>query len=269
MTEEIQKISNVKYTVTEEVINRKWTTVGSKRRQLLTLSDWTQLTDSNLSPTAKHYWKTWRQKIRNIKRSAVTNPEDALELLKTLEKQSPEMLNYDNDPEIENKTDDLTVERLNRLLDEKINAILPQLITGNDVTNILNEKVEELKKQLMSVTEKIELHHDLTIAKLQVSEKINEGYNKSFPKLYSDTELFNEAVEFKIKPEGKYPLLEVWSKIYLTSLDAMAEIVIANKKNWLRDFCASEETHLNWIMRIEGATDIGQLQQILEEFNVN
>src|SRR5665213_2808580 len=92
MTPKIKKLSNVQYTVTDEVILRKWSEVISKRNKLLNLSDWTQLPDCNLPANIQRLWLKWREKIRNIKKSTVTDPSKALSLLLNLEKQIPEKL---------------------------------------------------------------------------------------------------------------------------------------------------------------------------------
>lgn len=261
MIEEIQKITNVEYTLTEEVINRKWSVVSSKRRQLLTLSDWTQLADSNVPPAIRHQWKVWRQKIRNIRRVTVTNPTDALELLKSLERQSLESLNYDDVEDSEIKPDDLTMETVKQLIEARINEIIPQLLSVNDVGNILNEKLNEFKK---SLTHR-DLSDDLAIAKLQAIDLINETYAKKVSPIFPQTELFNEVIDYKVDhlDMGEYPLMEVWKNSYGYSLDEVAAHIIVMKKAWLKALCDTESQRLARIQMIERAKNMEELRQTI------
>lgn len=267
MSEEIQKITNVEYTLTDEVIARKWATVGGKRRQLLNLSDWTQLADCNLSPAVRHYWKVWRQKVRNITRNTVTHPDDALQLLKTLETQSPAALNYDEFPEIEPSQDEITIEKINQLLDARISEIIPQFTSANDVTTLLDEKLRDFKQSMQP--KPVELDNGIHLAKMQLMDIIDRKFYEFRPSAqiqHVHTELFNEAVNFKVNMLGNYPLLKIWARNYSKSLTEMADIAISQKKTWLKSTCLAEEERLGWIKKVENATVVDELKLLLHDF---
>ena len=54
-----------------------WQSVNTKRQNILTKTDWTQLPDSGLSPTKKLQWKTYRQRIRDLTKT-FNKPENVV-----------------------------------------------------------------------------------------------------------------------------------------------------------------------------------------------
>jgi len=64
--------------VTQEEADKKlseqWEIIRLGRNDLLTKSDWTQLTDSPLTAEKKEEWATYRQKLRDMPQSDGSNP---------------------------------------------------------------------------------------------------------------------------------------------------------------------------------------------------
>jgi hypothetical protein len=52
-----------------------WTDLRTRRNQLLTASDWTQLADTHMSQDKKDAWATYRQELRDLPET-VTSPTD-------------------------------------------------------------------------------------------------------------------------------------------------------------------------------------------------
>lgn len=55
----------------------RWDLVRNKRNKLLTLCDWTQLSDNPLPTEKKEEWMTYRQQLRDITQQQV-NPENVV-----------------------------------------------------------------------------------------------------------------------------------------------------------------------------------------------
>lgn len=54
-----------------------WESIRSKRDDLLTSTDWTQLSDSPLSDSVKNQYKTYRQLLRDLPKTA-ENPNEII-----------------------------------------------------------------------------------------------------------------------------------------------------------------------------------------------
>jgi hypothetical protein len=53
-------------TYSQEVIQTEWYMIRVQRNYLLSLCDWTQLSDVNLSIEEKQAWSTYRQALRDV-----------------------------------------------------------------------------------------------------------------------------------------------------------------------------------------------------------
>jgi len=60
-----------------EVLAQAWTDLRTRRNQLLTASDWTQLADTHMSQDKKDAWATYRQELRDLP-ELVQNPIDSV-----------------------------------------------------------------------------------------------------------------------------------------------------------------------------------------------
>ena len=61
----------------EALISKAWSDLRTERTRRLVESDWTQFTDSPLSPDQKTAWATYRQALRDLPAS-VTDPTNVM-----------------------------------------------------------------------------------------------------------------------------------------------------------------------------------------------
>lgn len=283
MNEEIKKLSNVKYEITNEVMVRKWSDVNTKRNRLLLLSDWTQLTDVNIPLNIKKLWVNWRSKVRNVKKTTINDPNKALSLLNALEQQMPEKINPDELPDFANTSSaDFSNNELNedglkqfkKYIDDVVtNDITPKIISLDDVKKLMDEHITKNTETLINhfndvVNNKfnvlknnsVTLPDNLDSAKGALKIILNEKCNKRYT--HSNHELFSEAIDYLSFPKGKFPLLQVYATNLNKTLEDMAKDVIETKKEWLRQICQIEDFRLKYLNKIDSSSTLVELNQI-------
>lgn len=276
----IKKLSNVQYTVTDEVLLRKWTEVISKRNKLLSMSDWTQLSDCNLPANIQRLWLKWREKIRNIKKTTVVDPDKALSLLLNLEKQMPEKLsenipNVDTPSESKNIISVNDTDEVKEYIDNLIKtAVLPKIISLDEITNIINQKsnnnlhvvLENVEKKIKELTPVLTLSKDIEEAKVELNSILNENVYKRYPQF--NEELFQEAIDYSSGSyNGDLPLLQLYATHYKKSLKDMADHMLQEKRQWIKTICDIEKWRLNFLYKIDDAVTIEELNNILKQLN--
>ena len=286
MNNDIQKLTNVKFTVTTEVITRKWQEVESKRNGLLAASDWTQLIDTDLPQASRGTWIKWRKKIREISKKNVANPDKAMALLTSLEKQIPKKLNIAPTPELPIEgllpakvvigEDSITEikEYVDKLFTDKV---IPKLITYEDMTTVISENILEaiqqasinlqalVEKKIANVKSKpIQLSDSLDDAKLEIKHIINKTCNAQFPT--QNQLLYDEALDYAVDPSTKVGMLNIYASYYNKSLTDTATFIIESKKESYKISCAIEENRLKYFGKVDQAISVDDLQIILNEF---
>ena len=278
MSAKIKKLSNVQYVITDEVLLRKWTEVISKRNKLLAISDWTQLSDCNLPASIQRLWLKWREKVRNIKKSTVTDPNKALSLLTNLENQIPEKLANDDTsinlpPELIDDHGVDTPDNIKEYINDVINTtVLPKIISLNEITNIINQKsdnnlniiLEQITNKIKELTPNIILSNDIEEAKVQLKSILNEKIYKKYPQF--NEELFQEAVDYSSGSyDGDLPLLQLYATHHNLKIHDMAKLMLENKRKWIKDVCEIEKYRLEYLNKIQYATKIEELENILKQ----
>jgi hypothetical protein len=283
MSEDIPKISNVKYEITNEVMARKWSEANAKRNRLLMLSDWTQLPDVNIPLNIKKLWMNWRAKVRNVKKATINDPSKALALLNSLEQQMPEKINPDELPEfanpagadfanVENNED--TFKQFKKYIDDVVrNDLSPKIVSLDDIKKLMDEHIsrhtEILTQHFNDVVNNkfnvlknnsIVLPDNIETAKTTLKMILNEKCNKRYT--HSNHELVTEAIDYLSNPKGKFPLLQVYANNLNKSLENMAKDVIESKKEWLRQICQIEDFRLKYLNKIDSSFTLAELNQI-------
>lgn len=256
--------------MTEEVLSRKWLEVISKRNKLLSLSDWTQLPDCNIPPNIQRLWTKWREKIRNIKKTTVTEPDKAVSLLKTLEKQMPEKIAEDSISIVNVDTDTVVEPSVNNnlkiMIDNTIKeTVLPKIISLDEITNIINQKSDNnLNIALKILQPDIVLSQDLPEAQTQLIKILNDKINKDYPKFIE--ELFTESVDYLSGSyTGDLPLLQLYATHYNKSLKDMSEDMLQSKRKWIKDISEIEKYRLEYLNKIIKSATIVELEELLKQ----
>ena len=277
MSTKIKKLSNIQFTVTDDVLLRKWSDVKSKRNKLLSMSDWTQLPDSNVPANIQRLWVKWREKVRSIKHSSVNDPDKALTLLRNLERQMPEQLPDATqptivDPEyvtpIQNNAA-IDIEQFKQYINEIIKtAVLPKIISIDEITNIINQKSDNnLGLMMRTIDDKIKqqsvvsLSDNLDEAKAQLTTILNDAVHKRYPKL--NEELFSEALDYLSGSyTGDLPLLQLFANSYEKTLTEMAQHMLQQKKRWIKDICDIEKYRLDYLNKIQNSVTIEEIREL-------
>lgn len=85
-----KKIKVISLSKPDDYVDREWAEVLSKRHYLLTVSDWTQLEDNELTFESRVRWNLWRNRVRAVRRVAVVDKDVAANLLTELEADMPD-----------------------------------------------------------------------------------------------------------------------------------------------------------------------------------
>lgn len=276
----IEKLTEYQTFPTKEVWDRKWVSVSAKKLKLLSLSDWTQLADCTLPQNIKNVWKQWRQRVRAIKRSAIDDPDKAMELLKGYERSCPSELSVSDDiahiseaPAVNEELEAVRAsmqEDVKKYFAENVSA---KMISIEDVTALVNAKLEQQAAQFQTLIQSLrpttvpapapELP-ELKAELLHLNDKINA---MDFSAVSS--ELYAESVDFLVMGESdhNWPLLQVSATHHNMTLHDMAEQVVQQKKTWLREACKKEELRLNYAARINALESIEDALKIQQELN--
>lgn len=230
---EIPKLSNVEYTLTDEVINRKWSAVYAFRNKLLSMSDWTQLGDSNIPQNIKNFWKTWRQKIRNIKKALVNDPDKALELLKTLENQMPEKIINNEELRLSSEPMDSTqilqlAEFEKQFMQKVVDTICPKITSMDDIDVLIKNKFEDSFSKKINIIIKDELLPIISNINQQIKQITDDKLNY---------DLLTEAIDYLHDNTVKCPLLKIYADNTDKSLLEMAEHLIKQRKQQYINHC--------------------------------
>lgn len=282
----IEKISNLQILLTDEVINRKWNDVIVKRNKLLSISDWTQLSDAPINKEMRNMWTKWRQKVRQVKKSAIINSEKALELLNVLELQIPEKIQYVTEtivaPMVE-EIESIPIIDVDVKLNELKDEIYKQIISMNDVSSIINDKFTNNNEILLKAVEHlidIKLQKPVVITPPKefledqelLIQQVNDKYRKEFSEYTEvDNEKFKQAVDYivdKTPNEDHYPLLKIHFKMDAIDKVVVAQKLIADRNKWLQRVCKLEEDRLQYIKRIMDATISDHLDIIRTELEL-
>lgn len=266
---DIKKINNVKFSLTDEVLTRKWNEVINRRNRLLSMSDWTQLPDVELSKDTRNMWVRWRQKIRNVRKSSIKDPEKAHEILNSLEAQIPEKINI---PDVVSNEVTENVSELSKFKEE----LLPQLISPSDVEKIINDRIEANTKLIIDVfnntiNQKITKEsEDSFNTKAELIEHLNKKYFY-FYSLYTevDNEKFKQAVDYLVDDAPNldhYPLIKIESDHLGVGYKEMAKIIINRRSQWMDAIGNFEKERLACIKSIKSSVD-EELPTMLEKIN--
>jgi hypothetical protein len=135
----------------KDYIEKEWATLLSKKIYLLSVSDWTQLDNNNLTFESKVKWNAWRDKLRNISRDTMFDVKMAENVLSILEKQIPEsnFIKYGNESNILRLNDfnKCKLDALRLLKKYHMDWILYRLPENIE---IIREKIKEKKNYLLS-----------------------------------------------------------------------------------------------------------------------
>lgn len=279
---EIQKLKNVQYKITEEVLTRKWLTVRSKRNRLLALSDWTQLGDVNIPQNIRGLWRRWRQKVRDVNQTTVNNPDNAATLLQTLEDQMPKKLSdiaIDNLPPVapllSSELEEIKTE-FKRTIDTIFSSsVEPRIISLDDVAAFIEKEINEVSRIIIdnfnitidkkiaafAAKSNIMVPTDIEECKTYYKTVINAKYDKMIPPF--NTELLNEAVDCLSESESSFPLLQVYATNNNFSLRDMAEKILKDKKEWLRHVCNVEHNRLQYLNTIDKVITKEELETLM------
>ena len=85
----IQKIENLNVGKTDEQEIQLWAEVLSHRNKLLSNSDWTQVSDSGLTPECAEQWRNWRKNLKAINRINFGDREVAEQVINRLGRRIP------------------------------------------------------------------------------------------------------------------------------------------------------------------------------------
>lgn len=271
--DEIEKLSNVEYVVTEEVLQRQWLEVYAKRNKLLTMSDWTQIPDVEIQQSVRNLWRKWRQKLRGIKRSTVKTPEQAMTLLSNLERQIPKKLNPDvtvDEPAVsidyaefnkyidgylknyESKT--ISMDDVNALFEQKLNKTA-ELVLGS-ITSVVDKRLAALKQQST-------LSDDVDEAKNQLKAIVKDSCTNWMP--FINYELVNEAIDYLSGIKGNFPLLVLHTKHKEENIQKIATDIIKDKQAAHREICQIEEYRLKYLAQIDKASSHDELLVLYRE----
>jgi hypothetical protein len=282
---DITKITNVEFERTEEVISRKWLSVGAKKSRLLTLSDWTQLPDASIPQNIKNVWRAWRQKVRAVKRSSYNDADKALEALNSLQQQSPERLTIEEIQIIPTDPIPPSVEleevksSILKIVHESIDCnVIPRIINVEDIASMIDQKIQYATQILLdnfnSAIEKKLLDYinqddhipkdTVTFTKLML-DQVNKKHDRWIPKFNED--LLDEAMDFLGISEGmtSWPLLKIHANYEDLSLSEMAQKVVKDKNQWLKLTCKIETSRLEFIKRARTVNDYDSAMKLTQE----
>jgi hypothetical protein len=280
MSDQIEKIDNVEFEITDEVLNRKWIDVISKRNKLLSISDWTQLADVDIPPNIRNLWRRWRQKIREIKRTTVTSPDKALSLLNNLEKQMPKkIVDADITVDLPNQSNDvISINELKQQIEDQLKSTyVPKIISLDDVKVLLDDRINAAVENVMRHTDQLmdkklvsrnvfKLADDVELAKVEVLNHLNATCDNKIPTINSD--LLNEAIDCISTPTMKsFPILSVHAHHHKLTLDEMAAKIIEQKKNAIKLICKTEQYKLEYTVKINSATSQEELMALYIEIS--
>lgn len=264
MENEITKLSNVKYIVTEEVMERKWQDVISKRNSLLAISDWTQLLDCELPQSSKGTWLKWRKKVRNIGRKTVTEPDNALHLLKALENQMPKRLIADLAGNENNTAPTLTESNVQEFISTYVDDnVIPKIINVEDIVVIVKDNIANIENE-KSAPEPIVLSSNLEDAKREAKHFIDCKCNMKLPII--NRLLIDEALDFLVGSSTVTKMLALYAKYYNKSLEDTAGDILFKQKEDYKTSCNIEEKRLSYFVKIDTSNTVDEVRDISKEF---
>jgi hypothetical protein len=271
--DEIEKLSNVEYVVTEEVLKRQWLEVYAKRNKLLSMSDWTQIADVDMPQSVRNLWRKWRQKLRVIKRSSVKTPEQAMSLLANLERQIPQKLKIDITTEEPTSTVDYA--EIGKYVDEHLKNYESKIISMDDVSNLFEQKLNKtaefvlenvtsvVDKRLAALRQQATLSGNIDEAKNQLKAIVKDTCSNWMP--FINYELVNEAIDYLSGMKGNYPLLVLHVKHKEKDIQTIAADIIKDKQVAHREICQIEEYRLKYLAQIDKASSYDELLVLYRE----
>jgi hypothetical protein len=280
MTDEIRQLSNVSFKMTDEVISRNWMSVNARKTRLLSLSDWTQLSDVNLPQNTKNVWRLWRSKVRAVKRSVYSDPTKAMEALKSLEQQIPEGISDESlaevvaMPPLPNPEMDAVKQELTDFVRSHVDAeVTPKFISMEDVERLIDMKLQTMQTIIF---ENFQLALDKKLdsyvrVEPQAAPSLNElriqllkQIDTSFARPPHDEELFQEAVDFVSDREttSSFPLLTLHANSSGFTLNGYAQEIINYKRHWLKACCEKDALRLKYREQALSIDSVEKLQEL-------
>lgn len=218
----MRKIKNIKTSTTREQIRKKKIENKAYKAYLLSLTDWTQIEDNNLTKESKSEFRLWRFNLRNLDLDKISDPINFMK--ENYENKAPKpRFKKGNDKRIEGIVDSNRIESLERSM---TNFYLQSKKYTDD---IVKETLEQMK---MGVYEELEKNE----SKKESSEREDSSF-KEFEKLklkdqkdeilenilndsaiHITVEAFNEAIDYLTNADengnakGSYAILEALVK---------------------------------------------------------
>jgi len=284
-----QKITNLAVSSTAESLDLEWGAILSKKIKLLQSSDWTQLNDVNLDPQVREAWKTWRSKLRRIKRRNNLECSQAKELISTLERSMPK----DNDiietieqpsiketPEIEqvNKTnlEKVYIEKQSIIIKEEIDDDKFRQnfykIFGEDHTQLylfLKDIINKIPNVTIKDTDSLDMVKEKTLTYLILQQKylLDKKINL-LPPIDIINEKYEQALEFLTTNSPileNYPLIELHTQLRNMTGQEVALSFLSEKKIMNQNLLDSEKFLLYNQVRINACDDITSLKELIIE----
>lgn len=209
---------------TDDYIDREWGQITSQRQYLLTSTDWTQLEDNELTFESRVRWNDWRKKVRLVKRATVGTIEEAEQILKNLEKNTPERVFIESNT-MRQKKYQMDIETL------------PQAKT--DATNILKQ-----------------LHGDWCINLMPENYNLILGKHHEMLRFYS--------AKPKAKNFSEYPLLEATQETYGWDIYEVLEHVMNLKRSSDELLVMIEYHRHKFIQKINEAKTIDEVINVVK-----
>lgn len=98
----MERIKNLTVQASDAARDAEWATVAAFRNRLLSVSDWTQMPDSEIDKLLAFKWKIWRHSLRAVSRDVYDTPEKFKAVCEAISKYTPRDASYD--PVIDKKT---------------------------------------------------------------------------------------------------------------------------------------------------------------------
>lgn len=133
----IQKITNIKSSPSEEKIINSWKQIKSLKIKMLNDTDWIFVKDSNLTESCISAWIKWRDKVKKSK--DITNLDEASEYLRALHNNRPELQYASEKP----KNVESYKKLLHKALQDTLKTLSENVADEFGSRDVLIEKFEE------------------------------------------------------------------------------------------------------------------------------
>lgn len=149
-----EKIRIKSLTKTDQYLDREWGRIASQRQYLLSMSDWTQMDDNDLTFVSRVYWNDWRRKVRDVTRESVSGIEEAESRLKILEENVPEK-KFIESTSIRQKKYPMDISTIQQAKHDAINILKTLhgewcIVLMPENINLINAKMAEVQEFIKS-----------------------------------------------------------------------------------------------------------------------